>query len=153
MPREFPFALEGKTGYFACAPTGPSSCQGLPAGTDSSNTFVELVYEGAPTSVAVTLTWSATTPATSEMYAYVFAARSCGDGCIESGDGMYSSFASGPSPVALAAADIKLGPGEALYLHVGTIDPTPPAPVPLFYSLEQAFTIDGAVTALVNATA
>lgn len=145
----FPFSFEGKTGTWACVPDGPTSCRGLPAGTDSSNTFVELEYEGVPTAVDATLTWSATTPATAQMYAAVFAVRSCGEMCWESDGEMFSTYASGSSPLALSVADVTLGENETLILHVGTVDPTPQPPVMLFYSLEQAFSIEGAVRALV----
>ena len=153
VPTAFPFAFEGRTSYSFCAPSGPNSCTGTPLPSESSNTFVPLEYAGTPTAIETTVTWTATTPATSEMYAYVFAARSCGDFCAEWTDDMFSVSASGPSPLVLSATDVKLAPDEALYFHVGTSDPTPPLPVFFFYSLEQPFSVEGTVTALVNATA
>lgn len=151
--KPFPFSFQGKTGYFACVPSGPTSCEAAPAGTASENTFVDLVYEGTPTQADATLTWAATTPATAEMYITMFAIRSCGEGCIEFAGDSYSAFASGASPLTLSATGIKLAENETLAMHVGTMDPTPPVPAPFFYSLEQAFAVEGTVTSLVAAPA
>lgn len=145
----FPFSFEGKTGTWVCAPDGPNSCRGLPVGSDSSNTFAPLEYEGTAEAADVTLTWSAATPATSEMYLVLFAIRSCGDGCFEWDSDTYFQGIMGPSPLTLSASDIKLGANETLYLHVSTVDMTPPLPVVYGYSLEQAFSVEGTVSALV----
>lgn len=150
VSREFPFAIDGKTGTMACVPSAPNTCTGLPLGTDSEGTFEPLVFEGTPTHVAATLTWTATTPASQEMYVNVFALRSCGDGCMEWDDEMFSAFASGTSPVTLDASGITLREGESLYIHTGRVDPLPdtPSPVFMFYSVEQAFHLEGLVHAL-----
>lgn len=148
-PQTFPISFDGKTGNWACVPSGPTSCNGLPVGTNSENTFVEVAYDGVATSAEITLTWTPTTPATNEMSLALFAMRSCGEGCIEMDSEMYYEEVSGMSPLSLSANGITLGENETLYVHVGTVDPTPSLPAPFFYSLEQAFTVEGTLTALV----
>lgn len=148
---EFDFGWEGRTSTSICAPSGPNSCTGLPVSSPGENTFVELEYEGVPNAVEATITWSATTPATAEIYAYVFAARSCGESCWEMDDTMFGLFASGPSPLTLSAPDVVVREDEVLMIHLGTMDPTPPVPVAMGYSLEQAFSLEGVVRSLVPA--
>lgn len=153
VPREFPFAFEGRTGTNACVPAGPNSCVGLPAGgTPSENTFNELLYEGTPKSVEATLVWEAATPATEDMYLAVFAVRSCGDQCFEWGGDSFYEVVSGPSPLTLSATGVFLGENETLQVKVGLERKVPYTPgVFFFYSIDQEFTIEGKVHALVPA--
>lgn len=149
----FPYAMEGRTGSSLCAPSGPNSCRGTSI-SGGENTFTELAYEGQPQAVDATLTWSAATPATERMHLAVFAARSCGDGCIEwGGDGFFEMVA-GVSPLSLSASDVFLAEGETLMMSIGLDRSLPPtSPVYFFYSVEQAFAVEGSVVALVPATA
>ena len=66
---------------------------------------------------------------------------------------MYSTYASGTSPLVLSATGIKLGANETLHMHVGSVDVTPPLPLVYGYSLEQAFSVEGVVTAMVPQSA
>jgi hypothetical protein len=125
----------------------------VPFGTGGENSWIEADYEGVLRSADLTLSWEATTPATGEMYLYLLGVRSCGDNCFETDDTTYRASASGSSPVTLSAADITLTEGETLWIHVGVVRPTPSVPAPFFYSLEQPFSIDGVLVAMVNATA
>lgn len=144
-----PFAFEGNTGTWACAPSGPDSCTGLPTGVDSENTFAPLEYEGNASAVTAMLTWTASTPATDTMYISVFAVRSCGEGCFEATEESYWAVVEGVSPLALDATGIELAPEETLYIHVGVASHTPQPPVPFFYGVDQAFSLEGTVTSSV----
>lgn len=148
-PTRSPVAYEGRTATSACVPTGPMGCEPVRPAGDPENTFVEIPSKGVPTAFEGTLTWSAATPATAEMYAMLFAVRSCGMGCMEMDDGMFFMGVSGMSPLAIQAPDIAMGENETLILHVGIVRPTPPLPVPFFYSVEQAFAVEGMLTAVV----
>lgn len=154
VAKEFPISFAGKTSTRLCAPAGPNTCAGPGLGSPE-NTFVELEYDGVASTVEATLTWSATTPLNNEMYIVVFALRSCGDNCHEMTDESYRQFATGPSPLALMASNVKLAEGEMLGMHVGVVDPTPRPPAPIYadYGIEQAFSVEGTLTAMVNATA
>lgn len=146
-PRSFPFAMEGRTGTGACAPSGPYSCTGMSL-EPSENTFSELEYAGVPHSAKVVLTWSAQTPATETMYISILAARSCGSYCIEVASEAYRAFVSGASPLTLDAGGLVVAANETLYLAVGAEQPTPYVP-PVYYaySVSQPFSIEGEVVA------
>lgn len=144
-------SYEGKTGSGACIPTGPTSCTSAPVGTDSENTFYEPEYPGSPTSASLTITWSATTPLTAKLGAGFFAIKSCGENCIEGS--VVGEYVTGPSPLTLAAPTIALGENETLAIHVGYTDDIPTGPVPIFWSLEQAFLVEGELVTMVTPTA
>lgn len=152
--QSYSISFSGKTATSLCAPGGPNTCAG-PDLAESENTFVKLAYRGMPRAVAATLTWTAASPATSEMYLTVFAVTPCGDQCYESSDESFFAYASGASPLTLSASDVQLAEGEVLATHVGVVDPTPrpPPPVHMNYGVEQTFTVEGEIMALVDATA
>lgn len=146
----FPFAYDGRTGTGACVPSGPGACTGTGV-SPSESTFTPLVYEGAPSAAEATLTWSAPTPATSEMFLMFMALKPCGDGCWESSGESYRAIVSGTSPLTLSATDVVLGVDEVLLVHVGIPRRVPPLPnVAFSTSVEQAFHVEGNVQSLVR---
>lgn len=152
VPREFPFAFEGRTGTSACLPSGPNSCMGppVPLGAGGENVFTPVEYDGTPDAASITLSWEAQTPAADEMVLSLFAVRSCGDGCFEWDGDMFQEYAVGTSPLTIDAEDIQLGENETLYMHVSLNEPNPSAgPLYMSYSLEQPFAVEGVLRALV----
>lgn len=102
---------------------------------------------GVPQAASVTLTWTAATPATTNLRLGLLATRSCGDGCWEGVD--VGSPVTGPSPLTLDASGLALEPDQGLAIIVAN---APLAPrVPLVYyqvDLEQAFKVEAELTLL-----
>lgn len=112
-----PFALDGRTPARLCAPTPPAGCSGftLPFGP-AGNHILLVPANGSIQSVSAQVTWSAATPATAELEAFVGAGRDCGETCFEVRE--LSPRVAGASPLALQALETVLAEDEKVFILV-----------------------------------
>jgi hypothetical protein len=127
----------------ACAPSGPNSCMGASVpmtGTTDDSLF--LAAAPAAWSGTLTLTWSATSPATETLQLGLTFYKKCGGSCWES-LGTDGAYVSGTSPLVLevggAAAPAS---AEGLWISVRQVRLTPD-PVYAVASLGQEFHAEG----------
>lgn len=109
--RVVPIAFDGVTPAYAepCAfAIVGGTCGDLPPTADFSKVRVEPKLNGTPKSLRVTITWTAASPAESQMT--IFAGSHSGN---QYGSGW---GATGPSPLSLNVPDLALKPGYQLYV-------------------------------------
>lgn len=132
-----PFEASGSTftGVGACVPV---FCYGVGAPSEGSDWF-EPELEGNLTAVDLTLTWSATTPATEELLLGI---------AYETEDEMYDwVYATGASPLVLSKSGLDI-PAERIYaIYVNAFRCAGDA-VYGCASAEQPFSIEGTLTTL-----
>ena len=142
-PVSTPVAWDGKLATHACVPTAPGGCAFPTSLPDDPDTPLEA--PGNVTSVALTLTWTASTPLTAELAMGLSRMTACGDGCREFepiGDAVW-----GASPLVLEAEVPPLAPGEQLVLHVGQGNALPD-PLIGFARVEQTFHVEGEIVSI-----
>lgn len=150
VPTTVPVAYEGRTPTAACVPIAPNTCMGAPVSVAGENTYYVLENEGIPQRVALTVTWTAATPATAQLKATLLAVRSCGEDCWE-GEPLAESV-TGASPLAVGLDAVDLGEYDSLAVRVENAPLVPRPPMVFYYlALDQAFKVEGEVVVLAPA--
>lgn len=138
-PTVVPVEWHGKTGAYACIPSGPYSCISFFSLAQSDSSMEIEARDGT-----LTLTWDAATPATEQLVLSVYSIERCGERCWSS-TGNYYHRVEGGSPLELSLDPVELAEEESLIVYVQQPrTPTPP-PVYGFVSLEQEFHVTGEV--------
>lgn len=139
-----PLAWDGSLGAGVCAPAGPGACFG---GTFTKQSRVlPIEAPGAPARFAATVTWTASSPLTNELFVVLARTKSCGDGCFEGQN--LGTPASGPSPLTLEVGDLPaLAEDEFLAVFVSQGRLTP-EPVYAYARAPQDFHLEGSVVSM-----
>lgn len=143
-----PIDWQGTTAYGACLPSGPNACTSPPVPLGESDSSMTLQPDGQGVSMALTVTWEATTPATMSLEVMVAPYEACGDNCRV----MHRTFvyAAGTSPIEIELDDIALEGNETgYYIGVAAGQRVFEPPVYGSLSLEQPFQATGNLTTLV----
>lgn len=143
-PVTTPFSWDGKLALGACVPMAPDTC--LSPVSFADDDMKELGAPGNVTEVALTVTWTPTSPLTEQMGAILLYVKTCGEGCWEgrhAGD-----VVTGPSPLSLGGAMAPAEADETLAVYVYQPRLTP-SPVYAYARAEQAFHVEGTIESLV----
>lgn len=135
-----------------CAPSGVNSCMGasvpMSGGTDDS-LFIDVAP--AAWTGTLTLTWTASSPATESLQLGLTFYKKCGSSCWES-VGTSVAYVSGTSPLVLDVTGASApGSAEGLWLSVRETRLTPD-PVYAVASAGQAFHVEGRLEAVAAET-
>lgn len=138
---ELVVALDGRTGTYALACAPPVGCTGHTAAPGDAQVLFEGVA-GRPDGGELSLTWTATSPATETMSFGVMTMYG-GEAC----EGIDLGVASGRSPLVIdvAAADRALCPEEVLHIWVSGGTDVNQAPFYATANLDQPFHLEGAL--------
>lgn len=142
---ETPFGYDAQLGTWAtvCHEALPIMCVGQTV-APGENSLAELGFVGKVTSVEVTATWTAPTPATQTLRLVLAYGPRCGGDCVEVTGAV---AVEGTSPLTLSAPDLADEGIEIMYLSLE--EPHPDLPVRYWASIDQAARLEGVVSTLV----